>query len=393
MPVPPCNTSDTSISLIDVERKDTECTYSRVGSFEDEVLTSRCVRARRHGDERLMDKYISELHSRSSRRNECPHQGIHIVIPTERDTEPDKEHFTRASALYKAMPVYLSFFLFLSSKCPPSVTASEFDHHHHHHHPAGGASPGGPPCCQSRRSSGLYTSTPLLLSTSSPGPVPASSSSILEGSALYRPPNTARALLRQPLLGEGMRGEEDQGAGRGASSSSFSRSSRRPVSWYTACFRPYWCQRLCGGGGFFSSSPPLREDAHTSSSSPPARGDTEGNSPNSRRRGTAGGRCRRLATCLFPWSKRRSARRLIHPSTSPQAGNLVGAGAGGATVRVEPKTFFANERTLLQWMNTAVLIATLSITLMNFGDPIGRLAGLVMAPVAVFFIGYSFWVS
>lgn len=63
-----------------------------------------------------------------------------------------------------------------------------------------------------------------------------------------------------------------------------------------------------------------------------------------------------------------------------------------ATVRVEPKTFFANERTLLQWMNTAVLLSTISITLLNFGTPTGRLAGLILAPVAVFFIVYSFLV-
>eukprot|EP00918_Siedleckia_nematoides_P067840 GHVU01147655.1.p1 GENE.GHVU01147655.1~~GHVU01147655.1.p1 ORF type:complete len:362 (-),score=88.64 GHVU01147655.1:192-1277(-) len=63
-----------------------------------------------------------------------------------------------------------------------------------------------------------------------------------------------------------------------------------------------------------------------------------------------------------------------------------------AAVRVEPKTFFANERTLLQWMNTAVLLATISITLLNYGSHQSRIAGLIMAPVAIFFIAYSFWV-
>jgi len=63
-----------------------------------------------------------------------------------------------------------------------------------------------------------------------------------------------------------------------------------------------------------------------------------------------------------------------------------------ASVRVEPKTFFANERTLLQWMNTAVLLATISITLLNFGTWESRVAGFILSPVAVFFLVYSFWV-
>eukprot|EP01071_Lankesteria_metandrocarpae_P006153 Lankesteria_metandrocarpae@DN4258_c0_g1_i1.p1 len=66
--------------------------------------------------------------------------------------------------------------------------------------------------------------------------------------------------------------------------------------------------------------------------------------------------------------------------------------SGAVTVRVEPKAFFANERTLLQWMNTAVLIATIAITLLNFGTPSGRVAGLILSPVALFFIVYPFLV-
>lgn len=72
--------------------------------------------------------------------------------------------------------------------------------------------------------------------------------------------------------------------------------------------------------------------------------------------------------------------------------SFLSALVGSAAVRVEPKTFFANERTLLQWMNTAVLLSTISITLLNFGTSTGRLAGLIMAPVALFFIIYSFLV-
>lgn len=69
------------------------------------------------------------------------------------------------------------------------------------------------------------------------------------------------------------------------------------------------------------------------------------------------------------------------------------ATTAGATVRVEPKTFFANERTLLQWLNIAVLLASVAITLLSFGQTAAKAAGLLLAPVAIFFIGYSFWVG
>lgn len=36
-------------------------------------------------------------------------------------------------------------------------------------------------------------------------------------------------------------------------------------------------------------------------------------------------------------------------------------------MKIEPKTFFANERTLLQWLNTAVVIALIGVNLMSFG--------------------------
>ncbi|KNC36788.1 hypothetical protein PFLG_01301, partial [Plasmodium falciparum RAJ116] len=63
-----------------------------------------------------------------------------------------------------------------------------------------------------------------------------------------------------------------------------------------------------------------------------------------------------------------------------------------AVVRVEPKTFFANERTLLQWLNTSVLLSTISITLLNFSNSYGFFSGVIMAPVSIFFILYSFYI-
>jgi uncharacterized membrane protein YidH (DUF202 family) len=36
--------------------------------------------------------------------------------------------------------------------------------------------------------------------------------------------------------------------------------------------------------------------------------------------------------------------------------------------RVEPKVFFANERTFLSWMNFTVILGALGIGMLNFGD-------------------------
>merc|ERR1712169_155789 len=45
--------------------------------------------------------------------------------------------------------------------------------------------------------------------------------------------------------------------------------------------------------------------------------------------------------------------------------------------RVEPKVFFANERTFLSWLNFTVILGGLAVGLLNFGDKVGRIsAGL-----------------
>jgi uncharacterized membrane protein YidH (DUF202 family) len=103
--------------------------------------------------------------------------------------------------------------------------------------------------------------------------------------------------------------------------------------------------------------------------------------------------CSREETCtfrfqsLFESCKRMAALYLCLPSACSKNSEP------NTIVRVEPKTFFANERTLLQWLNTAVLLSTISVTLLNFGSPASRRAGFIMAPVALFFIAYSFKVN
>ncbi|KAI7904518.1 VTC domain-containing protein [Cokeromyces recurvatus] len=51
-------------------------------------------------------------------------------------------------------------------------------------------------------------------------------------------------------------------------------------------------------------------------------------------------------------------------------------------VRVEPKTFFANERTFIAWLQFCALLLTVALNLLNFGDNVSRIVGGV-------FIGLS----
>ena len=48
---------------------------------------------------------------------------------------------------------------------------------------------------------------------------------------------------------------------------------------------------------------------------------------------------------------------------SPRVGKRI-----ALPTRVEPKVFFANERTFLSWLNFAVIIGALSVGMLNFGD-------------------------
>lgn len=51
--------------------------------------------------------------------------------------------------------------------------------------------------------------------------------------------------------------------------------------------------------------------------------------------------------------------------------------------RVEPKVFFANERTFLSWLNFTVILGGLAIGLLNFGDRIGRISAGLFTLIAM----------
>ncbi|KAG0248205.1 vacuolar transporter chaperone [Mortierella polycephala] len=58
-------------------------------------------------------------------------------------------------------------------------------------------------------------------------------------------------------------------------------------------------------------------------------------------------------------------------------------------VRVEPKVFFANERTFLSWIQFTVMLGGLSLGLLNFGDKVSRVSAGLFTFVALSFMVYA----
>ncbi|PWN25061.1 putative VTC1-protein controls Sec18p/NSF-dependent priming of snares and [Jaminaea rosea] len=58
-------------------------------------------------------------------------------------------------------------------------------------------------------------------------------------------------------------------------------------------------------------------------------------------------------------------------------------------VRVEPKVFFANERTFLSWLNFTVTLSALAAGLLNFGDNVGRISAAMFSFVAMAIMVYA----
>ncbi|KAI9313256.1 VTC domain-containing protein [Dichotomocladium elegans] len=60
-------------------------------------------------------------------------------------------------------------------------------------------------------------------------------------------------------------------------------------------------------------------------------------------------------------------------------------------VKAEPKTFFANERTFISWLQFCGLMLTISLSLINFGDHIAQLCGGLFLVIAAVLAIYSLW--
>ncbi|KAJ9098603.1 vacuolar transporter chaperone [Naganishia friedmannii] len=58
-------------------------------------------------------------------------------------------------------------------------------------------------------------------------------------------------------------------------------------------------------------------------------------------------------------------------------------------VRVEPKVYFANERTFLSWLHFAVVLGGLAVGLLNFGDKVGRISAALYTIVAMGVMVYA----
>lgn len=61
-------------------------------------------------------------------------------------------------------------------------------------------------------------------------------------------------------------------------------------------------------------------------------------------------------------------------------------------VRIEPKVFFANERTFLSWLHFCIVLGGLALGLLNFGDKVGQISGVIFTVVAMMFIIYALFV-
>ena len=57
--------------------------------------------------------------------------------------------------------------------------------------------------------------------------------------------------------------------------------------------------------------------------------------------------------------------------------------------RVEPKVFFANERTFLSWLNFTVILGGLAVGLLNFGDRVGQISAGLFTLVALMAMIYA----
>ena len=58
-------------------------------------------------------------------------------------------------------------------------------------------------------------------------------------------------------------------------------------------------------------------------------------------------------------------------------------------VRVEPKVYFANERTFLSWLEFSIILGSIAAALLNFGDSVSVSAGMGFTVVAAFALLYS----
>jgi len=62
-------------------------------------------------------------------------------------------------------------------------------------------------------------------------------------------------------------------------------------------------------------------------------------------------------------------------------------------IKVEPKVFFANERTFLAWLHMSITLASISVAIVAFAEDseLSQVYGILLLPVAIAFCCYSLW--
>lgn len=58
-------------------------------------------------------------------------------------------------------------------------------------------------------------------------------------------------------------------------------------------------------------------------------------------------------------------------------------------VRIEPKVYFANERTFLSWLNFTVVLGALAVGMLNFGDRAAFWSATIFTLVALATMAYA----
>ncbi|KAF7727938.1 vacuolar transporter chaperone [Apophysomyces ossiformis] len=87
----------------------------------------------------------------------------------------------------------------------------------------------------------------------------------------------------------------------------------------------------------------------------------------------------------WPWLPRRWAKRKKNNKTQEILP------LSNSKVKIEPKTYFANERTFISWLQFCALLLTVSLSLLNFGDHVSRLVGGCFIVIAALLAIYALW--
>lgn len=94
---------------------------------------------------------------------------------------------------------------------------------------------------------------------------------------------------------------------------------------------------------------------------------------------------------MLPWLYRK----LMHDKTlyalppQPKQQIMPKKGKLNNNKKIEPKIFFANERTFISWLQFSALLLSVSLGLINFGDHISKGSGAFFIVVAVVLAGYA----